>query len=268
VDIVTVCLPHWLHERVAVDAARAGKHILIEKPLAMQPDECDRINEAVAAAGVKMMVGHSQHYSPFNILAKQHLTQGIIGSLVFQTVYWVKPLALAGRPAWGMDRTKGGGMLQMNGAHMIDTCRWLADSPIVIAGGRVTNDIFSSRVQADDSFIGTLRFANGHVANIAHAAYETGVEEYRHDVVGTAGQLRIASYPPNPGLWVGKDNTWTAVEVEGGRGNWFATELEDFINCVQTDRPVPIDGAYGREIVAAMAALEESTRTGHEVRLH
>lgn len=267
VQVITIALPHWLHEQAAVDAANAGKHILIEKPLAMETDECDRINAAVAKNGVKLMVGHSQHYSPFNTMARERLQAGEIGDLIFQTVNWYKPLGLAGRPAWGMDRSKGGGMLQMNGAHMIDVCRWFADQPIVAVAGRVTNDVFGGRVKADDSFLGVLRFADGKLASLAHVAYETGVETYQHDVVGTRGQMKVASYPPNPGLWIGRDRTYEAVGSESPRGQGFANELEDFLDAIRRDAPVPVDGAYGREIVAAMSALEESTRTGREVML-
>jgi phthalate 4,5-cis-dihydrodiol dehydrogenase len=267
VQIITIALPHWLHEQAAVDAARAGKHILIEKPLAMEPEECDRINVAVAQNGVKLMVGHSQHYSPFNRLAKQHLEAGDVGELIFQTVNWYKPLGLASRPAWGMDRAKGGGMLQMNGAHMIDACRWFAGQPIVAVSGRVSNDVFGDRVKADDSFLGQLRFADGKLAGLAHVAYERGVETYQHDVVCTRGQMKVASYPPNAGFWLGRDGAYESVAADNQRGQGFANELEDLIDAIRRDAPVPVDGAYGREIVAAMAALEESTRTGREVTL-
>ncbi len=265
VHVITICLPHWLHEQVAVDAAKAGKHILLEKPMAMETDECDRINDVVAKQGVKLMVGHSQHYSPFNLAAKERIDAGDIGPIVFQTLNWYKPLGLAQRPAWGMDRSKGGGMLQMNGAHMIDACRWLAGQPVTAVAGRVANDVFGDRVKADDSMLGLLRFADGHYASVAHVAYEQGVEHYQHDIVGTRGQLRVASYQPNPGLWIARDGSFEKVEMASHRGQGFANELVDLINAVRDDRPTPIDGQYGREIVAAMTALEESTRTGHEV---
>jgi len=267
IQVITIALPHWLHEQAAVDAANAKKHILIEKPMAMEPEECDRINAAVAKNGVKLMVGHSQHYSQFNLLARQHLQAGEIGELIFQTINWYKPLGLASRPAWGMDRSKGGGMLQMNGAHMIDVCRWFAGQPIVAVSGRVANDVFGDRVRADDSFLGQLRFADGKLAALAHVAYENGVETYQHDVVGSRGQMKVASYPPNPGLWLSRNGAYEAIGGERTRGQGFANELEDLIDAITRDAPVPVDGAYGREIVAAMSALEASTKSGREVML-
>ncbi|MCL4508267.1 MAG: Gfo/Idh/MocA family oxidoreductase [Chloroflexi bacterium] len=267
VHIVTIALPHWLHERVAVDAARAGKHLLVEKPLAMEPDECDRINAAVAAAGTKLMVAHSQHYNPFNQTAKALIEEGAIGQIVFQTVTWYKPLGLALRPPWGMDRSKGGGMLQMNGAHMIDVCRWFEGVPIVSVSGRVGNDVFGDCVKADDSFVGILRFADSKVTSIAHVAYEEGVETYIHDVIGTRGQLRVASYPPAPGLWINHGSVLEAIPPRGSHSRGLQGELQDLVTCLRENREVPITGAYGREIVAAMSALEASTREQREVPL-
>ncbi|MCL5946474.1 MAG: Gfo/Idh/MocA family oxidoreductase [Chloroflexi bacterium] len=267
VHIVAIALPHWLHERVAIEAAQAGKHLLIEKPLAMEPEECDRINAAVEAAGTTLMVAHSQHYNPFNQTAHQLIEEGAIGDVVFQTVNWYKPLGLASRPPWGMDRSKGGGMLQMNGAHVIDVCRWFANSPILSVSGHAGNDVFGDRVKADDSFAGIIRFRNGRVAAIAHVAYEEGVETYVHDVIGTRGQLRVASYPPVPGLWINRNGAFEAVSPQASGSKGITGELQDLVACLRERRPVPIPGTYGREIVAAMSALERSSRELREVPL-
>ncbi len=267
VDIVVIALPHWLHERVAIEAAQAGKHLLIEKPLAMEPEECDRINAAVEAAGTTLMVAHSQHYNPFNQTAHQLIEEGVIGDIVFQTVNWYKPLGLASRPPWGIDRSKGGGMLQMNGAHMIDVCRWFGNSPILSVSGHVGNEVFGDRIKADDSFAGIIRFRNGRVATIAHVAYEEGVETYVHDVIGTRGQLRVASYPPTPGLWINRNGAFEAVSPQASGSKGIAGELQDLVTCLRERQPVPIPGSYGREIVAAMSALERSSRELREVAL-
>jgi predicted dehydrogenase len=267
VHIVMIGLPHWLHERVALDAAQAGKHIFVEKPMAMEVDECDRMIEATRRAGVKLMVGHSQHYNAYNRLAKQLIDSGELGELVYMTLHWSKPLGLESRPAWGMDRSKGGGMLQMNGAHMIDVMRWFAGQPIVAVKGRVGNFIFGDRVKADDSFIGLLEFEGGLQATIQHAAYLNGVEHYQHDVVGSRAMLKVASYPPQQGCWVSRKGAWVPLEPPKGQRLGMAGELADLVQAIVDDREPPITGEYGREIVAAMSALEQSTSTGREVRL-
>jgi predicted dehydrogenase len=260
-------LPHWLHEPATVSAAKAGMHIFVEKPMAMEVDQCDRMLAAARQAGVKLMVGHSQHYNPYNRLAKQLIDSGEIGDLVYMTLTWTKPLGLEKRPAWGMDRAKGGGMLQMNGSHMIDVMRWFAGRPLVAVKGRVGNYIFGGSVAADDSFMALLEFEGGLQVTIHHAAYQHGVEQYQHEVVGSRSMLRVSSYPPHQGCWIGRKGAWTPLQPRRDGRDGIAGELADLAEAVLRDREPPITGEYGREIVAAMSALEESTHTGREVRL-
>lgn len=262
VQIVMIGLPHFLHVTVAEEAANAGKHMFVEKPMAMDVDECDRMIAACEKNHVKLMVGHSQHYNGWNLAAKRLIDSGEIGDVIFLTDSWYKPLGLESRPAWGMDRARGGGMLQMNGAHMIDRLRWFAGKKIVAVRGRVGNDIF--RVQADDNFIGILEFDGGMLATIQHAAYLHGAEHYEAEVVGTRGMLKVAPYAPNTGLWLGRDGSYQLLEADAGDG--MNGELRDLARAILDDGPPAIDGAYGREIVQAMSALEESTRTGRDVR--
>lgn len=263
VDVVMIGLPHFLHVSVTEEAAAAGKHVFVEKPMAMDVAECDRMIEACRRHGVTLMVGHSQHYNGWNLAAKRLIDSGEIGDLVFLTDSWYKPLGLESRPAWGMDRARGGGMLQMNGSHMIDRLRWFAGKRIVSVKGRVGNDIF--RVQADDNFIGILEFSNGMMATMQHAAYLHGAEHYEAEVVGTRGMIKVAPYAPSTGIWLGKDGAYEQLEPDKSEG--MAGELSDLAKAILADADPPIPGEYGREIVQAMVALEESTRTGREVRL-
>ncbi len=125
VDFVIIALPHWLHYGATVAAAAAKKHIFIEKPMAMTLDECDRMAEAADRNGVKLMVGHSEHYQAPNITARRILHSGELGDIVFANDVWYKPFSLGIRPPWFLDRAQGGGMWQMNGAHMLDRIIWL-----------------------------------------------------------------------------------------------------------------------------------------------
>ena len=263
IQIVMIGLPHFLHVTVAEEAAAAGKHIFVEKPMAMDVAECDRMIEACRTHHVKLMVGHSQHYNGFNLAAKRLMDAGEIGDLLFMTDSWYKPLGLEKRPAWGMDRTRGGGMLQMNGAHMIDRLRWFAAQKIVAVRARVGNEIF--RVRADDNFIGVLEFESGMLATVQHAAYLHGAEHYEAEVIGTSGMIKVAPYAPNTGVWLGKDGSYQQFEPDQATG--MTGELSDLAKAVNEGTDPPIDGAYGREVVQIMCAMEESTRSRHEVRL-
>ena len=110
VEVVVICLPHWLHEEAAVAAAEAGKHILIEKPLADSVVECDRIIEAARRNSVILMPAHTQRYYPVVAKTKEILDSGDLGDLIMAIDMWYKPLNPDVRPAWMLDRAMGGGM--------------------------------------------------------------------------------------------------------------------------------------------------------------
>ncbi len=115
VDLVMVALPNFLHERATLEAASAGKHVFLEKPMADTLEECDRILAAVSRAGIHLLVAHSQRYFASTILAREIVNSGQIGQPVFATDTWYKPFGVEMRLPWFLDRATGGGMWLMNG---------------------------------------------------------------------------------------------------------------------------------------------------------
>jgi predicted dehydrogenase len=103
VDAVLIALPHWLHAQAAIDAAGAGKHIMIEKPMACSVEECDAMLAATRAASVRLMIGHTQHVSPVGLTVRQALVERRIGDLIMGIDQWNKPYHPS-RPAWMLPR--------------------------------------------------------------------------------------------------------------------------------------------------------------------
>lgn len=266
IQIVMIGLPHWLHEEVAVAAAEAGKHIFLEKPMADTLEECDRIQAAVDRNGVQLMVGHNQHFMMPNMEARRILHSGELGSIVFATDTWYKPFGLEGRPAWFLDRAQGGGMWQMNGAHMVDRMRWIIDSPIVAVKAWIGNPILEQ--QADDSSVALLQFANGVHCTITHTGYRQGVEQFKGEVVTTEGMIKFAPFPPDRGLWISQAGRYEPLPCEQPEGkDPFTLELEGFVDCIERGGEAPVSGQWARDIVEVLLACEESSRTGREVRI-
>ena len=133
VDAVVIAAPHHLHAKMAVQAARAGKHILLEKPMALSLDECDRILSAVAEAGVKMMVGHLNHFARAYRIAKRLLDSGEMGEVVLGTSTMSKFWFAPNRRQWHLDRAMGGGMWLTAGMHCLDRLTWLV-GPVSLRG--------------------------------------------------------------------------------------------------------------------------------------
>src|SRR5205823_1190150 len=103
IQAVIVGLPHWLHRESTVESLNAGKHVLLEKPMAMTVAECDEMLAAQRASGKKLMVAHSQQFFQVNIAARQYLREGGIGTVVMATDTWYKPFFEGPRPPWFMD---------------------------------------------------------------------------------------------------------------------------------------------------------------------
>lgn len=262
VDLIVIALPNHLHCPITLAAAQAGKHVFIEKPMALELDECDAMNEAARKYNIQLMVGHSEHYYPPNIKAKEILSSGTLGAIVFATDQWYKPFGLAQRAPWFLDRKQGGGMWQMNGAHMVDRVMWLMNDRVGSVKAWIGNPIIKQ--QADDSSIAFLQFENGKAATLAHSGYENGVEENMTVFTCTEGMLKVNSRPPDTGVWVSKNNVYEPVSYSAPL-NGFAAELSDFGEAILNGREAPINGEYARHVVAVLLACEESARTGREV---
>jgi predicted dehydrogenase len=265
IDFVIIALPHWLHYGATVAAAAAKKHIFIEKPMAMTLDECDRMAEAADHNGVKIMVGHSEHYMAPNITARRILHSGQLGDIVFANDVWYKPFGLGMRPPWFLDRAQGGGMWQMNGAHMLDRITWLMDSKVTAVKAWIGNPMVKQR--ADDSCAVMLDFASGAHAVFTHTGYakEKGNEWSEGEYILTEGMLRVNSRM-NAGVWTATDGNYEPVELDTPpSGTGFTGEITDFARSILEGTPPPIGPEYARHIMDVLLAAEKSSETGREV---
>jgi predicted dehydrogenase len=263
IDVITIALPNHLHAEVTIAACRAGKHVFVEKPMALTLDECDAMVEAAEAARVKLMVGHTQHFFALNIAAHRIIRSGELGELVQMTDTWYKPFGLSFRLPWFLDRAQGGGMWQMNGAHMVDRMLWLSDSPVVAVKAWIGNKLI--RQNADDTAIAILHHASGVHAVLSHAGYERGDERWWGEFICTGGMLKLSTFAPGAGLWVAREDRYEPVEI--APHDPFTFEFEQFGRSIREDTPEPITPAYARHIVEVLLAAEESARTGREVLL-
>ena len=148
---VVIATPHHTHEEIAIAAARAGKAILLEKPMAPSLAGCDAIAKAAHIAGVPLMVGHTQRFSASMLEAKALLEKRELGSVRFGSSAMVKLWMEPNRRPWHLTTSTGGGMLMTAGIHALDRLLWLVDVPVrsVFAMGGAT---FHDQ-EADDSTV-------------------------------------------------------------------------------------------------------------------
>jgi phthalate 4,5-cis-dihydrodiol dehydrogenase len=267
VQAVLIALPHWLHGQAGVDAANAGKHILIEKPMATSVAECDAMLAAVRANNVQMMIGHTQHVSPVGMAVKQALSEGRIGAIIMGIDQWNKPYNPESRPPWMMDRARGGGMQLMDGVHMIDRVLWHVDSrPVAVKA--MMRAATHPRYPCDDTSQGMIEFENGVVVTLNRIAYRTGVVLYGGDYFGTEGQLKYREpygRVGERGVWIGRDERWEELPLPTANG--LHTQFERFATALANGDPMPVSAEFGRQVMAVSEAMERSAATGREVRL-
>ena len=164
IDALYIALPHHLHETATIAAAEAGKHILLEKPMANSLDEADRMLAAQQRAGVKLMIGFTHRFHSELESAKRLIDAGELG----RPTLAVDVMTTGGViPGWFWQKPQaGGGVLHVNGAHSFDRLRWLMNSEIVEVFAYT--DTYDGRKTVEDSAVVALRFANGAMGTTVH----------------------------------------------------------------------------------------------------
>ena len=190
VDAVTIATPPSTHAQLAITAARAGRHVLCEKPFAMHAGEAHRMLAAAEEAGVVHLVGHEFRWAPDRAIVGRGVADGLIGDPRLCTI--VSYISMVADPAsptpkWWFDPEQGGGWLGASGSHLVDQLRvWLGEFRCVSARTNVTS---SRDVDAEDSF--TIRFTTQHGCEgvLQQTAGAWGEPTGMTRVAGTAGTL-------------------------------------------------------------------------------
>lgn len=265
IDSVLIATPHYLHKQMAIDAASAGKHILVEKPFASTLEECDEIIHAVQSAGVKLMVGHTRQFGKDSKAAKEILKSGEIGNMVFGINTMTKFWKIPDRKDWHLKRTCGGGVLLTVGIHDVDFLTHMADSKVTCVKAHLSNQLQGDEV--DDSGMIFLEFENGVTATIVNAGYQSGVEHFSSELICTKGMMRIG---PSKGLFIGKNEKWEQLITSNE--NWMlqalVNEWQEFREAVINNRSPQVTGEYARHIMEVVLATFESSNTGKEVLIN
>ena len=266
VDAVLIATPHHLHCEMAVAAAEAGKHLLVEKPMARTATECSAIISAADRFGVKLMIGHILHFSLPGMVARQIVDSGELGRPVVASStlqkLWMEP----NRRVWHLDATTGGGMLMTAGIHALDMLVWLMGgsvSAISAAAGALFHD-----QAADDSSMLLLRFSDGRFGQVASVGYRDGAVTYAMDLICERGTLRIDF---DRGVSIGRNGGWTDVP-NSFEADWMLKsvqrEWQAMVAAIRDNTPVPVTGPYGRHIIACIEATFVSHRERREIEVH
>jgi predicted dehydrogenase len=263
VDAVLIATPHHLHEEIALGAAQAGKHILLEKPMAPSAAACDAVRAAADANGTKLMIGHVMHFALPCLKAKEIIDSGVMGAPVLGSSWMIKLWMESNRRPWHLNNTTGGGMLMTAGIHALDRLIWLMGQPVV--GVTAMTGTYFHEQDADDAALIGLRFANGGMGQVASVGYHDGAVTFAMDLVCERGTIRIDF---DQGISTGQGGIWTPVpgSIEP---NWMgaavAREWRALAASIMNDTPSPVSGVYGRHVVACIEAAHQASASRCEV---
>ncbi len=278
VHVVIGALPHWLHYRAGLDAAEAGKHVYMEKPMALSALEGIELLSAAKANGVKFMTAHTQRYYPAVQAMKKIVDSKRLGEVVMAYDMWHKVYQPWTRPPWMLDASKGGGMGQMDGTHEIDRLMWIIGDDVETVSARVGQITYprteNPEIDCDDTAMCFLRWKSGKVATISRMAWRVGATEYGANYFFTDGMAKFRlKYGQGPeqetALWIAdsEDGIWRKEEII--ENDSMFEEFKDFIEALERgDGDTPIPQEHGLKVLKVFEATEESARIGREVEVN
>ena len=261
-DAVDLMLPHHLHEDAAVRAFAAGKHVLLEKPLATTLDACERILAAWRRAGTVFMVAENTQYWPEVLTAKRLLADGAIGEVVTaRGSFAIPPMAAyyGGDQPWRLDnRIAGGGIVLDTGSHWIRPLRMLLGEidEVIGALGRPYE-----RMQGESLVRALLRFRSGVVAALDGIMKDGPfVPEPMFRVTGTRGEITIER-PGRVVVWDAEHRDGRQIGEVGGYQRSYPGEFADFAAAVLDGRPLAAGAEVAIGELRVALALYRSAET-------
>jgi len=271
-DAVILATPHHLHREGTEQAASAGLHVLVEKPMALTLEDADAMVEACRDAGTTLMVAESARYARRARRVRDVLDAGAVGQVLTGRYNLIprghKTFAYPGRRAWLADPAVcGGGIWMLNGIHAMSVARMLLGEVTTVVAREVRSDEFQSDLES--TVVALLSFDSGAVLTMVVSAELHGYRRYSDLVLfGSEGTLDVdRSHGDCVTVYTeGEPEVFPCASDErGGAPGSFVRELEEFLAAVAEHREPYTGGASERETLAAILAGYESIRTGQPV---
>ncbi len=263
VDAVYIALPNSQHREYAVRAAKAGVHVLCEKPLAVDEQECLQMIAAARQSRVKLMTAYRLHFEQATLSALEKVAKGEIGDprlFVSSFTLDVKP------PNIRLDAELGGGTLYDIGIYCINAARHLFRAEPIEAFAMRAARPQQRFSQVEESVSAILRFPAERLATFTTSFGADKTSEY--NIIGTAGSLRVdPAYDLADGLEHHVSHGKKTRHIRFDKRDQFAPELLYFSDCVLEDREPEPSGEEGLADVRVIRALYRSARLGRPVKL-
>ena len=277
-EVVDICLPNFLHAEATLKAAKAKKHVIIEKPLAVTLEEADSMIKACAQEKVKLMYAEELCFAPKYERVRSLVNEGGVGE-----VYMLKQSEKHSGPHsdWFYDVNQaGGGVLMDMGCHAFGWFFWIlknANVKSVLAS--MSTVLHKGRTQGEDNSIVIVEFENGATCVAENSWARHGGMDDRCEVYGTEGVVYADLFHGNAALAYSKKGYGYAMEKADTTAGWsfpifeeafnqgYPHELKHFIECVQQDKQPLVTGEMGRAVLEVIYAAYASAGQGKKINL-
>jgi predicted dehydrogenase len=275
IDAVSICLPHFLHADVTVAAAKAGKHVLCEKPMAITLEGCDRMIKAAKEAGVKLMIAENHRFLPAHTIIKQLVNEGRIGEIFLARAFEGVDgyMSLSKKNSWHFTWDKaGGGTLMDAGVHRCAVLRWLLGDVAFIRACWLEKQMIKLEDREEDNAMMLMKFKSGAMAEVVVSDTVVSPPSNRLELYGTEGtiledhswQKPVMVYSTKQGPW---NHEWGTLEVEhepypGYYEISFRNEVQHFIDCILEDKEPQMSGNDGKAAIEMILMGYLCAKTG------
>ena len=279
VDAVCICTPSGLHAEQTIAAARAGKHVLVEKPIALTLADANAMIAACAQAGVRLGVALQRRTEPEFQRVQAAIAGGELGRLVLGSIS-MPYMRLQSyydsadwRGTWALD---GGGALMNQGIHLVDLLLWLVGDAVEVRASAAT---LAHAIEVEDCVTATLRFANGALGGITATTAAAPGFPHRVEIYGERGGVQIEGEQiirweggGAPESRIENQSTREPVAAGGGASPTgigavgHTRLLEDFVAAIREERDPLAPGREGRRSLALVLAVYEAAQTGQAVQ--
>ena len=285
VDAVYIATPHNLHMSLGIRAAQAGKHVLVEKPIATTLEDADRLITACEQARVKLGVAYYAQVDDGHRMARELIRAGILGEIISIRLaaiadkpeyYWQGGYTRRVKTDWRTSKAQaGGGILLMNTSHDLNSVRFVTG--LEVARVYAESDTLATDVEVEDTIGAVVRYQNGAIGVIQAGSALRGGDYQTKDgprIYGTKGQLIL-----NPSGRIAKPLIYLTEAAEGSiPGQWRELEfsgksadrqsiVEGFAQAVLMDKQPPTTGHDGRKALEIVLACYRSAQEGQTVAL-
>jgi len=276
IDVVVVLTESGMHARHVVELAPYGKHVVVEKPMALTLDDADAMIQACDKGGVRLFVVKQNRFNVPVVKAREALEAGRFGKLILGTVRvrWCRLQSYYDQDSWRGTWALDGGVLTNQASHHVDLLEWMMGDVESVYAKSTTA---LAKIQAEDTAVVVLKFVNGALGVIeaTTAARPTDLEGSL-SLLGEGGTIEIGGFAVN------EMKVWRFVEPRDGDtdvlgqysvnppsvyGFGHKAYYEHVVKCITENRQHLVDGLVGRKSLELINAIYESIETGREVQL-